>query len=126
VLSLIVAGVGTLLLLVSGHVAPAVLYSVLAGASIGAMYTLQGIYTNELVGDANLSMLMGAQAAVFAIGGATGPVIAGTVFGATGSYVPVVWVTAAVLALAAVLMSTARREPVSAEPACSGEVSGSG
>jgi MFS family permease len=109
VLSLIVAGVGTLLLLVSGHVAPAVLYSVLAGASIGAMYTLQGIYTNELVGDANLSMLMGAQAAVFAIGGAAGPVIAGTVFGATGSYVLVVWLTTAALAAAAVLMSTAAR-----------------
>jgi MFS family permease len=64
VLSLIVAAVGTLLLLASAHVATAVLYSLLAGASIGAMYTLQGIYTNELVGGANLSMLMGVQAAV--------------------------------------------------------------
>jgi MFS family permease len=126
VLSLILAGVGTLLLLVSGHVAPAVLYSLLAGASIGAMYTLQGIYTNELVGDANLSMLMGAQAAVFAIGGATGPVIAGTVFGATGSYVLVVWLTAAGLAGAAVLMSTARRESVITEPTSGAEVSDSG
>ena len=83
VLTLIVAAVGTLLLLTSGHVVPAVLYSLLAGASIGAMYTLQGIYTNELVGGANLSMLMGVQTAVFAIGGATGPLIAGTLFGAT-------------------------------------------
>jgi MFS family permease len=107
VLSLIVAAVGTLLLLASGHVAPAVLYSVLAGASIGAMYTLQGIYTNELVGDANLSMLMGGQAAVFAVGGATGPVLAGTIFAATGSYVLVVWLTTAALGVAALIMSTA-------------------
>jgi MFS family permease len=109
VLALVVAAVGTLLLLASGHVAPAVVYSLLAGASIGALYTLQGIYTNELVGSANLSMLMGVQTAVFAIGGATGPLIAGTLFGATGSYVPVVWLTAAGLAAAAVLMSTATR-----------------
>jgi MFS family permease len=109
VLALVIAAVGTLLLLVSGHVAPAVVYSLLAGASIGALYTLQGIYTNELVGGANLSMLMGVQAALFAIGGATGPLIAGTLFGATGSYVPVVWLTAAGLAAAAVLMSTATR-----------------
>ncbi|MFZ0388448.1 MAG: MFS transporter [Solirubrobacteraceae bacterium] len=109
VLSLTVAGAGTLLLLASGHVVPAIFYSLLAGASIGAMYTLQGIYTNELVGDTNLSMLMGAQAAVFAIGGATGPIIAGTLFGATGSYVAVVCVTAAGLGIAAVLMNTATR-----------------
>ena len=81
------------------------------------MYTLQGIYTNELVGGANLSMLMGVQAAVFAIGGATGPLIAGTLFGATGSYVLVVWLTAAGLAGAAVLMGTARGKSVSTEPA---------
>jgi MFS family permease len=109
VLTLIVAAVGTLLLLASGQVAPAVLYSLLAGASIGALYTLQGIYTNELVGSANLSMLMGVQTAVFAVGGATGPLIAGTLFGATGSYVPVVLLTAAGLAVAAVVMSTATR-----------------
>ncbi len=123
VLTLIVAAVGTLLLLTSGHVVPAVLYSLLAGASIGAMYTLQGIYTNELVGGANLSMLMGVQTAVFAIGGATGPLIAGTLFGATGSYVLVVWLTAAGLAGAAVLMSTARGKSVSTEPTSGAEVS---
>jgi MFS family permease len=109
VLTLLVAAVGTLLLLASGHIAPAVLYSLLAGASIGAMYTLQGIYTNELVGGANLSMLMGVQTAVFAIGGATGPLIAGTLFGVTGSYVPVILLTAAGLTVAAVVMSTAMR-----------------
>jgi MFS family permease len=105
VLSLVIGAVGTLLLLASGHIVPAIIYSLLAGTAIGAMYTLQGIYTNELVGEGNLSLLMGAQAAVFAIGGAAGPVLAGTVFAATGSYVAVVLLTAAGLAVSAGLMS---------------------
>jgi MFS family permease len=70
VASFATAGGGAALLLVSGWVPAAVAYSLLAGASIGAIYTLQGIYTNELVGAENLSLLMGAQQAVFAVGGA--------------------------------------------------------
>ena len=66
----------------------------------------KGIYTNELVGQDNLSLLMGAQGAVFAVGGAAGPVLAGTVFAATNSYVAVLQLTAAGLAAAAVIMST--------------------
>jgi MFS family permease len=108
VVSFLAGGIGTLFLLASGHVAPAIAYSILAGASIGAMYTLQGIYTNELVGQDNLSLLMGAQAAVFAGGGAAGPVLAGTVFAATNSYVAVVLLTAAGLLAAAGIMSTSR------------------
>jgi hypothetical protein len=53
VVSFLTGGIGTLFLLASGHVAPASACSILAGASIGAMYTLQGIYTNELVGQEN-------------------------------------------------------------------------
>jgi len=120
VLSLVTGAVGALLLLASGHVVPAVVYSLLAGASIGAMYTLQGIYTNELVGQADLSLLMGAQSAVFAIGGAAGPVLAGAVFAATGSYTAVVLLTAVALAVSAAVMATPRpprraRSPVQRE-----------
>ena len=111
VVSFAVGGAGTLLLLAGGHVVPALLYSLLAGASIGAMYTLQGIYTNELVGQTDLSLLMGAQAAVFSVGGAAGPVLAGALFAATGSYQPVVLVTAAALLGAALLMAAAPRRP---------------
>jgi Major Facilitator Superfamily len=108
VVSFLAGGIGTMFLLASGHVAPAIAYSILAGASIGAMYTLQGIYTNELVGQENLSLLMGAQQAVFAAGGATGPVLAGTVFAVTKSYVAVVLLTATGLLASAVIMSTSR------------------
>jgi MFS family permease len=106
VVSFLAGGIGTMFLLASGHVAPAIAYSILAGASIGAMYTLQGIYTNELVGQDNLSLLMGAQQAVFAVGGAVGPVLAGTIFAATNSYVAVVLLTGAGLLAAAGIMST--------------------
>jgi MFS family permease len=106
VASFLAGGIGTMFLLASGHVAPAIVYSVLAGAAIGAMYTLQGIYTNELVGQDNLSLLMGAQQAVFAVGGAAGPVLAGALFAATDSYVAVVLLTAAGLLAAALIMST--------------------
>jgi MFS family permease len=89
------AGIGAVLLLASGNLAIALTYSVLAGASLGALSTLQGIYTSELVDGRHLSMLMGAQQAVFSIGGAAGPVVAGALIDATGNY------TVAVLAVAA-------------------------
>jgi MFS family permease len=93
VLTFVAGAAGTACLLKSGTIPAAILYSALAGASIGAVYTLQGIYTNELVGAENLSLLMGAQQGVFAIGGACGPVIAGGLFEATHTYTPVVLLT---------------------------------
>lgn len=103
---------GAALLLFSGNVAIAILYSALAGASIGAVYTLQGIYTHELVGEADLALLMGVQQALFATGGAAGPAIAGVLLQATGSYTPVVLLTvAAFLAAATVIATSARARP---------------
>ena len=84
-------------------------YSLLAGVSLGALSTLQGIYTNELVGDEKLSMLMGAQQAVFAIGSALGPVIAGAIVEATTSYTPVVLIAAAGFLVSALILSGGRR-----------------
>jgi len=108
-LSLLAGSIGTMFLLVGGHVAPAIAYSILAGASIGAMYTLQGIYTNELVGRDNLSLLMGAQQAVFAVGAAAGPVLAGSLFATANSYVGVVLLTAAGLLVGAVILTGSAR-----------------
>ncbi len=103
-----IALAGTLLLLVSNNIILAIGYSLLAGVSLGALSTLQGIYTNELVGDENLSMLMGAQQAVFAIGGALGPVIAGAIVEATTSYTPVVLIAAAGFLVSALILSGGR------------------
>ena len=100
------AVVATLLLLGSKHIPLAAGYCLLAGASLGAVSTLQGIYTNELVGDQDLSMLMGAQQAIFAVGSALGPLIAATLLERTHSYTPVILLTAAGFSVAALLLST--------------------
>jgi MFS family permease len=107
--SLLVGAGGTALLLFSGHVAVAILYSVLAGVSIGALYTLQGIYTHQLVGEADLALVMGAQQALFAIGGALGPATAGVLLATTHGYTPIVLLTTAGFLAAATIIATGTR-----------------
>lgn len=97
------------LVVFSGDVAIALLYSGLAGASIGAVYTLQGIYTHELVGKADLALVMGAQQALFAIGGALGPAIAGVLIQAAHGYTPVLLLTTAGFLIAAITIATGAR-----------------
>jgi MFS family permease len=111
VIALALALAGALLLLASRHLVPAIGYSLLAGVSLGAISTLQGIYTNELVGDENLSLLMGTQQAIFAIGSAVGPVIAGAIYQADNSYTPVVLITAIGLLASAIILASGRPAP---------------
>jgi predicted MFS family arabinose efflux permease len=68
----------------------------------------QGIYTNELVGAENLSLLMGAQQAVFAVGGAAGPLLAGILFEAENSYTAVVLLIAAGFLISATVLTDSR------------------
>jgi MFS family permease len=101
VLAYTVSAIATLLLFADGAIAPVLLLSLFAGASIGAIYTLQGTYAYELISPRHLGMLLGVQQAVFAIGGAAGPAAGGALLGATGSYIPVITITAAGFAAAA-------------------------
>lgn len=110
----IAGALSSALLLASGHLPAAIAYSVVAGASIGAIYTLQGIYTNELVGSDDLSLLMAAQQALFAVGGAVGPLIAGTILQAGGGYTPVVLLSAAGMCAAALILAGGRSHPAGA------------
>jgi MFS family permease len=112
-IALVVALAGALLLLLSHIIGVAISYSVLAGISLGALSSLQGIYTNELVGSNDLSLLMGAQQAVFAVGGAFGPVIAGAIFQATNNYTSVVLITAAGFLVSALILSGGRSDVTS-------------
>ena len=105
VVALVVALAAALLLLGSQHLVLAAGYCLLAGVSLGAISTLQGIYTNELVGEEDLSMLMGAQQAIFAIGSALGPVIAATLLQRAHSYTPVILLTAAGLVVSALILN---------------------
>jgi nitrate/nitrite transporter NarK len=90
---------------------PALLLSLFAGASIGAVYTLQGVYAYELVDPRNLGMVLGIQQAVFAIGGAFGPAAAGALLGMTGSYVPAITIITAGFAAAADVLHLGRTTP---------------
>ena len=69
--------------------------SLLAGAAIGAVYSLQGVYAYELIDPGHLGTLLGIAQAVFSAGGALGPLAAGALLGATGSGAPVVTIISA-------------------------------
>lgn len=86
VLAYALAGAVTLLLFAGGVLALVLVLSLLAGAAIGAVYALQGVYACELIDPGHLGTLLGIQQAVFAAGGALGPLAVGALLGATGSY----------------------------------------
>ena len=113
VLAYAVGAAATLLLPAGGTLAAALVLSLFAGASIGAIYTLQGVYAHELSGPRHLGLMLGIQQAIFAIGGAIGPASAGALLGATGSYTPAVAIIPAGFAAAAgiLLLSPSRATP---------------
>lgn len=114
----VVAAVGSLLLIASGNLALALAYSLLAGASLGGLSALQGIYTHELVEARHLGILFGAQQALYGIGGAAGPILAGALLDATGSWALLLAGVAAAFVLAAVMLAApraGRRDRIRAE-----------
>ncbi len=78
-------GLSCLLVLVSGNIALAILYVVVAGTSIGAMSPLDGIYARQLLPPEDLGTLMGAVALLTGLASATGPMLAAVLVDATGS-----------------------------------------
>ena len=104
----ILAAAVTLLLLAGGTLAPVLVLSLLAGAAIGAVYSLQGVYAYELIDPGHLGTLLGIEQAVFSAGGALGPLAAGALLGATGSGTPVVTIISAGFAAAAGLLLLGR------------------
>jgi MFS family permease len=123
VLAYAVSAIATLLLFTGGTLAPALLLSLFAGASIGAVYTLQGVYAYELVDPRHLGMVLGIQQAVFAIGGAMGPAAAGALLGITGSYIPAISIITVGFAAAAGVLLLGRTPDQAAvrSPAASGD-----
>jgi MFS family permease len=101
VLAYALAAAVTLLLFAGGALAPVLVLSLLAGAAIGAVYTLQGVYAHELVDPRHLGTLLGITQAVFAAGGALGPLTVGALLGATGSGAPAIVIISAGFAAAA-------------------------
>ena len=92
--------------------------SLLAGAAIGAVYTLQGVYAYQLIEPGCLGTLLGIQQADFAAGGALGSLAAGALLGATDSYTPAVTIISAGFAAAAMLLLGRTAGPaVTSDPA---------
>lgn len=108
VLAYTLAAAATLLLLAGGALAPVLVLSLLAGAAIGAVYTLQGVYAHELIDPRQLGTLLGLAQAVFTAGGALGPLTAGALLGATGSGIPAITIISAGFAAAAGLLLLGR------------------
>jgi MFS family permease len=108
VLAYTLAAAATLLLLAGGALAPVLVLSLLAGAAIGAIYTLQGVYAHELIDPRQLGTLLGLAQAVFTAGGALGPLTAGALLGATGSGIPAITIISAGFAAAAGLLLLSR------------------
>jgi MFS family permease len=104
-----IAAGAALLLLGTNRLAVAIAYSLLAGASIGALYALQGIYTTELVDRRHLGMLVAVQQAVFAFGGALGPIVLGVLLQLGGSHRLLTLPASVALIVAAMILSPAAR-----------------
>lgn len=108
VLAYALAAAVTLLLFAGGALVPVLVLSLLAGAAIGAVYALQGVYAYQLIDPRHLGTLLGIQQAVFAAGGALGPLAVGALLSATGSYTPAVTIISAGFAAAAAVLLLGR------------------
>jgi MFS family permease len=92
------------LLLGSGALPIAICFGLVAGTSTGASSPLQGIYTAELVETEHLGLLLGVQQAFYGIAGAFGPIVAGALLTATGSWTSTLVLTAVAFASAALIL----------------------
>jgi predicted MFS family arabinose efflux permease len=119
VLAYTLAAAVTLLLFAGGALVPVLVLSLLAGAAIGAVYSLQGVYAYQLIDPGYLGTLLGIQQAVFAAGGALGSLTVGALLGATGSGTPAVTIISAGFAAAAsvLLLCRATGRPAASDPA---------
>ncbi|MGZ4739764.1 MAG: MFS transporter, partial [Ilumatobacteraceae bacterium] len=99
------AAVSAILLLGSGALLIAICYGLVAGASTGAGSPLQGIYTTELVEAEHLGLLLGVQQAFYGVAGAIGPIVAGTLLTATGSWTTTLLLTAGAFTMAALALA---------------------
>lgn len=104
--------VGTLLLVLAGHIALVWAFVIITGFVFGTIVPLQGLYSAEVFGEKRLGTLLGAQAVVLALAGASGPLIVGLTADAADSYRPALVLIAALHTVAILLLVTRpRRRP---------------
>lgn len=107
--------VGALLLLGSGNLVVAGLFTVVAGVAIGALAAAEGIYAADIVDQETLGVQLGVHSLLRGVGSAIGPVVAGVLVDATGTRTAALVLAAAVTGLAAVLLSS--DDPPADDPA---------
>lgn len=101
--SLGLIGATTLLLPVSGYLVLAVVFAIMAGASVGAASTLESIYSAQVVPVRLIGLFLGLYSAVWSLGSAAGPVVAGFITETTGSRSPI-FIGITVIAVAGALL----------------------
>ena len=99
---------GLVLLIQADSPGLAYLYGVWYGLVFGSVVTMVQVVYAEYFGRESLGSIRGAVAPIQMAFNATGPLLAGWAFDATGSYVQVFWAYAALLLLAAIWMTLAR------------------
>ncbi len=110
-LSIYVAMVaGTLLLVPAGHVAFVWAFVIITGLAFGTVVPLHGLYSAEVFGNRKLGTLLGAQAVVLTLAGASGPLLVGLIADASDSYGPALMMIAALNAVAILLLLTRPRK----------------
>ena len=103
----LVAVASTSTLFFGGHLWAAAAFSALAGISLGAITSLQGLYTNELTDPQHFGTLFGALQSVIGVGGAAGPALGGLVLDLAGSPRLLVLAMTIALLVAVVTLATA-------------------
>jgi len=81
----VLLAVGTLALIFSGNLWMAMVFVIVAGASLGALSPLDGIYAREVLPPADLGTLMAALFLLSGVAAGIGPLVAGVLIDVTGS-----------------------------------------
>jgi MFS family permease len=103
--------IGTLLLIPAGSLVFVLVFATITGFVFGTVVPLQGLYSAEILGDRKLGTLLGAQAIVLTLAGASGPLLIGLVADASNSYQPALALIVALHAVAILLLLTRPRHP---------------
>jgi MFS family permease len=126
----LIAVADAITLLAGGYLWAAVAFSALAGISLGAITSLQGLYTKELIDPEQFRTLFGALQGVIGIGGAAGSAIGGFVLDLGGSHrllvlAMIIGLLVAVVVLATIPNGALHRSVPSAAEGAHPQISGS-
>jgi MFS family permease len=102
--------VGTLLLIPAGHISFVWAFIIITGFAFGTIVPIHGLYSAEVLGNRRLGTLLGIQAVVLAVAGASGPLIVGFLADASDSYGPALALIAALHIFAILLLLTRPRQ----------------